>query len=269
MAAFSAVCYAIPSKKIMDFAIQLALTKSHKHIQSSICHAAGEVLRRTAKLAGDFALTMPSFMGSVILGYASEALHHQGEVIIKQAAIKSAPLIVRVGDYAMKFTAALNMISKPLAAGAAIYTCYVIARHFIEPPPYEAPPGCYPNGGPMVEISQEEAPKKSMVFACPAHLARLVQERTLLCERDPVMMQKVKAIAARWCDSVGLQGNQRYAAMCGAVAAALSVPINEQLVLQFSQSHAVQLQHNRIANYLQGIKHKNDPWWSKYFLIRH
>lgn len=107
-----------------------------------------------------------------------------------------------------------------------------------------------------------------MVFVCPAPLARLVQERVLMCEREPALIQKVKGIASKWCDNQGLAGNERYQAISGAVAAALTVPCIEQNVLQLAQSHAVQQQHYRIANYLSGIKHKSDPWWTKYLLIR-
>lgn len=163
---------------------------------------------------------------------------------------------------------AFAVLSTPLLAGAGASLVYIIARRLIEPPPYEAPPGVYPNGGPIVEISQEDAPNREMVFTCPAPLARIVQERVMLCERDPTIIQKCKALASRWCDAEGLQGNERYAAISGAVAAALTVPVNEQLVLQLAQSHAVTQQHSRLARYLAGIKHIHDPWWTKYLSIR-
>lgn len=163
---------------------------------------------------------------------------------------------------------AAAVLSTPALTVAVAWAGYVVARRLIEPPPYEAPPGVYPSGGPIVEIAQEDAPNREMVFACPAPLARVVQERALLCERDPTMIQKCKALAARWCDQEGLQGNERYAAMSGAMAAALTVPVNEQLILQLAQSHAVTQQHERIGRYLAGVRHRHDPWWTKYLQIR-
>lgn len=264
----AAVCYAAPGQALMKLALNMALTRSHKTIYSSICHAISEGLKVAAKTTGDVALTIPSYVGSIGLGIASDFLQARSAILAKEAATRASPTLVRLGEAALATANAMNVIAKPLLACGLVYAGYVLARHAIEPPPYEAPPGCYPNGGPMIEISQEEAPSKSMVFACPAPLARTVQERVLLCERDPTIIQKVKTIAARWCDQNGLSNNQRYAAICGAVAAAMTVPINEQLVLQLGQSHSVQLQHGRLQRYLQGIKHKNDPWWTKYFLIR-
>lgn len=163
---------------------------------------------------------------------------------------------------------AFNALHQPLLAIGMAWGVYVLARYAIEPPPYEAPPGCYPSGGPLIEITQEDAPNREMVFTCPAPLARKVQERVLLCERDPTIIQKCKAIATKWCDDEGIQGNERYAAVSGAVAAALTVPVNEQLVLQLAQSHSVQLQHGRLTNYLAGIRHRHDPWWTRYLSLR-
>lgn len=162
----------------------------------------------------------------------------------------------------------LAMLSTPIISIGACWALYVVARHLIEPPPYDAPPGLYPSGGPLIEIAQEEAPQRAMVFTCPAPLARRVQERVLLCDRDPTLIQKCKAIAAKWCDEQGVYGNERYAAINGAVAAALTVPATEQLVLQLAQSHAVQEQWNKISRYLSGIRRTHDPWWTKYLINR-
>lgn len=267
--AAGAVMHTMPANMVLEVTTKWALTRSHKHIVSAIMHAAGAVCRKVAFFVGDFALGMPTFTGSLVLGYAAESLNAKGNQLLAEAAFRADPKLITTARAASAIFAAFNVLAKPTIVLGICWAGYAIARHLIEPPPYEAPPGCYPVGGPVIEITQEEAPKKSLVFACPAPLARAVQERTLLCERDPVLMQKVKAIAARWCDAAGLQGNQRYAAMCGAMAAALTVPVNEQLVLQLSQSHSVQQQYNKLAQYLTGIKHKHDPWWTKYFLIRH
>lgn len=191
-----------------------------------------------------------------------------GDNALHSAAIRSCPRVMMWAYRSAGWMRAAAMLSTPIIALAATWGAYAVARHLIEPPPYEAPPGCYPNGGPMIEIAQEEAPQREMVFTCPAPLARRVQERVMLCERDPTMIQKCKAIAAKWCDEEGLHGNERYAAISGAVAAALTVPINEQLVLQLAQSHAVQEQHSRISRYLSGIVHRHDQWWTKYLAIR-
>nr|WKV34156.1 MAG: RNA-dependent RNA polymerase [Riboviria sp.] len=264
-----AVMHTMPSNMVLEIMTKWALTKSHKHLVSACMHAAGQVCRKVAFFVGDFALGMPSFTGSLVLGYFAENLQAKGNALLAEAAFKADPSMIRFARACSAIFGAMNVLAKPVIVLGIVWAGYAIARHLIEPPPYEAPPGCYPMGGPLIEITQEEAPKKEMVFACPAGLARAVQERTLLCERDPVLMQKVKSIASRWCDNAGLQGNQRYAAMCGAMAAALTVPINEQLVLQLSQTHSVQKQYSRLAQYLTGVKHRNDPWWTKYFLIRH
>lgn len=191
-----------------------------------------------------------------------------GDNALHNAAIKSCPRVMMVGYRAAGYLRAWHYLSRPMLAIGACWLGYVIIRHLIEPPPYQAPPGTYPSGGPLIEISQEDAPRREMVFTCPAALARMVQERALLCERDPTMIQKCKAIATKYCDNEGIHGNERYATVAGAVAAALCVPVNEQLVLQLAQSHSVQLQHRRIQSYLGGIKHQHDPWWTKYLQYR-
>lgn len=194
--------------------------------------------------------------------------HEWGTNAIHSAAIRSCPRIITWAYRIAGYVSAMQRLARPVLVASLCWAAWALLRHAIEPPPYEAPPGCYPNGGPMIEITQEEAPNREMVFTCPAPLARLVQERVMLCERDPTIIQKTKAIASKWCDNTGLTGNERYATIAGAVAAAMVVPINEQLVLQLASTHAVQLQHTRISRYLSGIKHQHDPWWTKYLSIR-
>lgn len=191
-----------------------------------------------------------------------------GDNALHGAAIRSCPRIMMWGYRIAGWMRAASILSTPMLAAAAAWGVYVVARRCIEPPPYEAPPGSYPNGGPLIEISQEDAPNRELVFTCPAPLARMVQERVLLCERDPTMIQKCKAIASKYCDQEGIFGNERYATVAGAVAAALTVPVNEQLILSLAQSHNVTLQQRRIQQYLGGIQHRNDPWWTKYLLVR-
>lgn len=164
--------------------------------------------------------------------------------------------------------AAIGKLYKFTLGIAAIWAAYVLARHVMEPPPYEAPEGVYPAGGPMIEIAPEEAPSREHVFACPVELARMAQERVLLCDRDPTIIQKVKTIASRWCDQRNLGPNERYNAIAGAVAAALTVPAVEQQVLRLATNHLVSQHHNRISDYLQRTKRRFDPWWTKYLLIR-
>lgn len=201
-------------------------------------------------------------------GYFADWAMTRSLALLKTAALLSKPTLMQRAAKVQLVCDAMNTLSKPLAAVAVIWTGYVLARHYIEPAPYEAPPGLYPNGGPMIEITQEEARNKAHVFVCPAPLARLVQERVLMCERDPTLLQKVKSIASKWCDQNHVTNNQRYQAVAGALAASLTVPCIEQNVIHYAQSHAVQQQHGRLANYLSGIKHKSDPWWTKYLLIR-
>lgn len=258
----------IPADYVQEIILKHALTRSHKHIASSLYHAAGDVLKKASLFIGDFALGLPSWTGSIVLGILSEKATQQANSLLKESAKLSAPTLMKFAENLGTVLSSIKALSGPTMAISLVGVIYCIVRHAIEPPPYEAPPGVYPNGGPFVEIAQEEAPNKEMVFACPAPLARMVQERVLMCERDPALIQKVKTMAARWCDQLNYNNNQRYAAICGAVAAALTVPVNEQLVLQLAQTHAVQQQHCRINNYLSGIKHRNDPWWTKYMLYR-
>lgn len=252
----------------MDMAAKHALTYSYKTVQASLHHITGNIIKYLGLSLTDAAIRMPSLTLGVMVGYAGEYCVAKGNKALREAAKLAAPKLMQSAARAAAVCKGLNIIAKPLALASVAYTAWVLMRHLTEPPPYEAPPGTYPSGGPMIEITQEEAPQREMVFCCPGPLARKVQERVLLCERDPTIIQKVKSIAAKWCDDNNLNDNQRYAAICGAVAAAMTVPINEQLVLQLSQSHAVQQQHYRIANYLSGIKHQHDPWYTKYFLIR-
>nr|QUS52781.1 hypothetical protein 1 [Mute swan feces associated tombus-like virus 4] len=164
--------------------------------------------------------------------------------------------------------AAIGKLHKFILGLSAIWAGYVVARHVMEPPPYEAPEGVYPNGGPMVEIAPEEAPLREHVFTCPVELARIAQERVLMCDRDPTIIQKVKSIASRWCDTRNFGPNERYAAVAGAIAAALTVPAIEQQVLRLANNHIVSTHHARISDYLQKTKRRFDPWWTKYLLIR-
>lgn len=264
----STIAYCAPGKALYNFALTQALYHSKRTLKSSAYHLLGNACKWAARSLGDWTITTPSWTFAIGIGYISEKLQGASANYLKMAAKIAAPKTLAWGQKLQLACQAMNILSKPCLAIAAVWAGYVLARHFIEPPPYEAPPGVYPNGGPIVEIAQEEAANKNMVFTCPAELARLVQERVLLCERDPMLIQKTKSIATKWCDQVGIYGNQRYQAICGAVAAALTVPVNEQLVLQLAQTHAVQTQHSRIARYLTGIKHKNDPWWTKYLIMR-
>lgn len=264
----SMAAWVAPGQALYNFALRQALYNSKATLKSAFYHVAGNAAKAISHTLGDWAFATPSWTVVAVLGYASEKTHQLSQRMLTHAATIAAPKTMLWGQRLQLACNALNILAKPVAFAAACWVGYVLARHFIEPPPFEAPPGLYPNGGPIVEITQEEARNKSMVFTCPAPLARTVQERVLLCERDPTLIQKTKSIAARWCDQAGLQGNQRYQAICGAVAAALTVPCNEQLVIQLAQTHAVQQQHGRLARYLAGIKHQNDPWWTKYLLIR-
>lgn len=257
-----------PGDKIMDFAAKQALNHSYTAVKASLGHIGGNILKYFGLSLTDAALRMPSFTLGVAVAYIGEWCVARGNKTLQTAAKIAAPKLMRYATHAATVCKSMNLMAAPIAATALAYAGWVVLRHITEPPPYEAPPGCYPSGGPMIEIAQEEAPQREMVFCCPGPLARRVQERVLLCERDPTIIQKVKSIAAKWCDDNNLNDNQRYTAICGAVAAAMTVPASEQLVLQLAQSHAVQQQHYRIANYLSGIKHTHDPWYTKYFLIR-
>lgn len=258
---------AVPHGFVTNVATRYAVKYAYKGMKSSIMYAAGTCLMNVSRVATLWSMTQgltPATVTSTIAGYCADFAGH----MLRAAAKEAKPRLMHVAAIADAGLSALKTLAYPTACAATIWLGYTIIRHMVEPPPYDAPPGCYPSGGPIVEISQEEAPNREMVFTCPAPLARLVQERVLMCERDPTIIQKVKSIASRWCDGAGIQGNQRYAAICGAVAAALTVPVNEQLVLQLSQSHAVQCQYSRLSRYLSGIKHTHDAWWTKYFSLK-
>nr|QJI53484.1 MAG: hypothetical protein [Riboviria sp.] len=267
-ALMAGVCYLAPGQKVMAWATQLALARSTSNVKSAILQVAGTAIQTISKACCDLSFLFPSWGFSTFMSLAANHLHLKAQSIMLQAARLAAPRTMHWGQKIALACAGANILAYPLLACAAVWTGYVLARHAIEPPPYEAPPGTYPNGGPIIEITQEEAPNKSMVFVCPAPLARLVQERVLLCERDPTLIQKVKSIASKWCDQQGLTDNLRYQAVCGAVAAALTVPVSEQQVLNLTQAHAVQVQQSRLARYLSGIKHRQDPWWTKYLVLR-
>lgn len=264
----SVIFHYAPSRQISAWALRYSIEHARAGFGNFFRQSLGNLMIGVGRTFATFALSTDRILLRWMWNKLAATTANWGQNALYGAAIRACPRVMVWAYRAAGWFGAMNKLARPVAAAAVVWTAYTVARHAIEPPPYEAPPGCYPNGGPIIEIAQEEAPKRSMVFACPAPLARLVQERVLLCERDPTLIQKVKSIASRWCDGEGLAGNQRYAAINGAVAAALTVPINEQLVLQLAQSHAVQQQHSRIARYLSGITHRNDPWWTKYLLIR-
>lgn len=268
LTATGALCYAAPGQALYNFAMTQALYQSKNTFKSAALHLAGNFVKYTSMLVGDILMKVPSWTAFACGSWLSDKLYTTSHDLLIQAAKQAAPTIMQRAKAVQTVCAALNICSKPIILAGLTWAAYTIARHVIEPPPYEAPPGTYPNGGPIIEITQQEAQNKAMVFTCPANLARAVQERVLLCERDVTLIQKVKSIAARWCDQNNLQGSRRYEAISGALAAALTVPCIEQNVLQLASSHAVQQQYSRLQRYLSGIKHTNDPWWSKYLLIR-
>lgn len=263
----SVVMRAIPAGTINRLATVYAIKFAYNNVRASVLSICGNALMNTSRALALISVTQGLVPSNITLAVAQKGSYLAGN-LLQSAARLTHPKLMRLAAAADTALGALRVLAWPTFCAGVVWGLYTLARHLIEPPPYEAPPGCYPSGGPIVEISQEEAPNREMVFTCPAPLARLVQERVLLCERDPTIIQKVKTIASRWCDGAGIQGNQRYAAICGAVASALTVPVNEQLVLQLSQSHAVQTQYSRIARYLSGIKHTHDAWWTKYFSLR-
>lgn len=256
-----------PCQLVTNLATTYAIKYAYLSFRASCYSIAGNGLLWGSRVASVLSLTQGVLPSNFIMGVATKGAD-LAATLLQAAARMTHPRLMRFAALSDTTLQAVRILAAPTFCVAACWLTYTVVRNMIEPPPYEAPPGCYPTGGPIVEISQEEAPNREMVFTCPAPLARLVQERVLLCERDPTIIQKVKSIASRWCDSAGLQGNQRYAAICGAVASALTVPVNEQLVLQLTQSHAVQCQYSRISRYLSGIKHTHDAWWTKYFSIR-
>lgn len=268
LAGAASVAWLAPGRMIQNYAMTQALYYSHRTVRSSIYHIMGKFCTWSSYAIGDVMLKIPSWTTAILAGTISDKLHGTGQDFLRKAANIAAPHIMTKAQKITQVCGALNIIAKPLLACAATWALYVLARHAIEPPPYEAPPGTYPNGGPIIEITQEEARNKAMVFTCPAPLARTVQERVLMCERDPTLIQKVKSIAAKWCDNNNITGNARYQAISGAVAASLTVPCIEQNVIELATSHAVQQQYGRLQRYLAGIKHRSDPWWSKYLIIR-
>lgn len=264
----AALFHAAPGKLLYNFCMTQALYQSKNTVKASLLHIGGNIFKWAGGILGDAVLKVSSLSMAAVTGYMSEVAFSKGQSMLKQAAKIAAPKLMTRAQMLQSACDGLNIIAKPVGAVAIAWAIYVLARHAIEPPPYEAPEGTYPSGGPIVEITQEEARNKAKVFTCPAPLARVVQERVLMCERDPTMIQKVKSIAARWCDQHGLQNNQRYQAVAGAVAAAMTVPCIEQQIIQLAQSHAVQNQYSRLQRYLSGIKHVNDPWYTKYLLYR-
>lgn len=259
----------LPTKSIIDRAISYSIGKARPSFAGFFYQTVGNTFIGMGRTFTTFALATDRVLLKLMWSKLARSTHDMGTNAIHNAAVRCCPKVMAWAYKVAAWCSALKKISTPVICVGVTWGLYVIARHLIEPPPYEAPPGCYPSGGPLVEISQEEAPARAEVFVCPAPLARLVQERVMMCEREPVLIQKVKSIASKWCDTNGIQGNQRYQAIAGAVGAALTVPVTEQLVLQMAQSHAVQRQYARIGRYLAGIKHRSDPWWTKYFSYRH
>lgn len=258
----------LPHKRMAGWALGYSLQHARASVGNFFRQTLGNCAIDMGRTFKSFAVATDRILLRLFWDKCARTCAAWGDNALHSAAIRSCPRVMMYTYRVAGWFRAAAILSTPLITMAVAWAGYVVVRRLIEPPPYDAPPGVYPNGGPIVEITQQDAPKREMVFSCPAPLARLMEERTLLCERDPTLMQKCKSLASRWCDQEGLSGNERYAAMSGALAAALCVPINEQLVLQLAQSHAVTQQHSRLQRYLSGIKHRSDPWWTKYLSIR-
>nr|QUS52787.1 hypothetical protein 1 [Mute swan feces associated tombus-like virus 5] len=257
-----------PHKRIAGWALHYSIRHARPSFGNFCRQSLGELMLGMARSFKTFALATDRILLRLFWDKCARTCAGWGDNAIHGAAIRSCPKVMMWAYRAAGWMRAAATLSTPVLIMGAAWGLYVVVRHAIEPPPYDAPPGTYPSGGPLIEISQEDAPHRAMVFTCPATLARMVQERVLLCERDPVMIQKCKAIASKYCDTEGIFGNERYATVAGAVAAALTVPVNEQLILNLAQSHQVTLQQRRIQQYLGGITHRHDNWWTKYLSIR-
>lgn len=258
----------LPHRHLAGWALHYSIRNARAGFGQFFRQTLGNLMIDAGRTFKTFAVHTDRILLRLVWDKLARSCAAWGDNALHSAAIRSCPRTMMYAYRAAGWMRAASLLSAPILTAAAVWGCYVVARHLIEPPPYEAPPGLYPNGGPIIEIAQEEAPQRSMVFTCPAPLARRVQERVMLCDRDPTIIQKCKAIAAKWCDEEGIYDNERYACISGAIAAALTVPASEQLVLQLAQSHAVQEQHKRLSRYLSGIKFKNDPWWTKYLVIK-
>lgn len=262
------ISHHLPHRQIAGWALKYSIAHARPSIGNFFRQSLGELMLGMARSFKTFALATDRVLLRWFWDKCARTTAQWGDNAIHSAAIRSCPKLMMYAYRAAGWMRACAVLAYPIGSLGLVWGTYVVARKLIEPPPYEAPPGAYPNGGPLIEITQEDAPRREMVFTCPGPLARMVQERVMLCERDPVMIQKCKAIASKYCDQEGIYGNERYACVAGAVAAALTVPVNEQLIMNLAQSHAVTLQQKRIANYLSGIHHRNDPWWTKYLSIR-
>lgn len=176
--------------------------------------------------------------------------------------------LAKLANYVCQALRYWRYLWKPMVAAACCWALGVYLWNRSIPPPYDAPPGVYTNGGPYIEVTQEEAEEHGNAAIVPAPLARLVQERVMLNERDPVMMGKVKAIATRWCDAQGLTGNERFNAVTGAMAAALTVTKNEMNLLGILDDCTVRKQHTRIKEYVAGTARSKPPWYSRLLAYR-
>nr|QUS52790.1 hypothetical protein 1 [Mute swan feces associated tombus-like virus 5] len=257
-----------PHRRLAGWALAYSIRHARPSLGNFARQSLGDLMLGMARTFKSFACATDRILLRWFWDKCARTCAEMGDNALHKAAIRSCPRMMMWGYRAAGWMRAWAILGRPLIAFGGAWLVYVVARHMIEPPPYDAPPGTYPSGGPLIEITQEDAPKREMVFTCPAPLARMVQERVLLCERDPTIIQKCKAIASKYCDTEGIFGNERYSTVAGAVAAALTVPINEQLILNLAQSHAVTNQQGRIQRYLSGITHRHDPWWTKYLSIR-
>lgn len=267
LAAVGVLSYLTPGSFFLRVGLQYAAQIHHATLTQRATMSLGKAIQHIGGSIAIMGSDLPILLrvGTDLIG---SSLHAYGRGVQQRVLEQCQPRWWWVVKWAFGTAGFFARVWKPILGAAALWAGYVIARRALEPPPYEAPPGVYPSGGPLVEIAQEEAPDREGVFVCPAPLARAVQERVLLCERDPVMIQKVKTLASKWCEDRALPANLRYQYICGAVAAAMTVPINEQLVLQYQQSHGVKQQQKRVASWITGNPFMHDPWWSKWFSIR-
>lgn len=143
------------------------------------------------------------------------------------------------------FTSAVCATGFCIAVAGVIYC--IVRQIQVNREPYE--PEGISHSGLMCEVTQQEALATPTHFACPVGLRDHILEKIFLQDRNPVLIQRVRSMAGKWCDDRGVNPHIRPAYIAGAVACAMSVSRMEQDLLQFERQWEVRQARGLLARH--------------------
>lgn len=144
----------------------------------------------------------------------------------------------------------ISAVFATIATACFARMCYAVVRQlWLNMQPFEPEGISHPNL--MCEVTQETALATPTHFACPTGLRAHILEKVFLQDRTPVLIQRVRSMAGKWCDENGINPNQRPAYIAGGLAAAMTVSSIEIDLLQYERTWEVQHARRLLAQHHQ------------------